>query len=269
MAKKQFGNIEYIADSANPNGIEEFKKQNLNCKGAEKFKGEREESFVVSGIKRISSLLKQQQDGKPRLFIDRSCVNTIMELENYRYPDPKEEHPIQEKPLKIHDHCLVAGTKVFTKDGEKNIENIETGEFVLTRDGFKKVLKSGKTIENAIVYEIKMNNGRNIIGTGNHPIYVKNEGFISMDSMRYKFKLENIKNNIWFKTNNNSISILKEPNIVQVVAKRQLSEKKDVYNLIVEDKPEFYANGILVHNSMDALRYLLGREPKKFIVDLV
>lgn len=30
-----------------------------------------------------------------------------------------------------------------------------------------------------------------------------------------------------------------------------------VYNLTVDGPPEFYANGILVHNCMDAARYLI------------
>ena len=31
-----------------------------------------------------------------------------------------------------------------------------------------------------------------------------------------------------------------------------------VYDLTVEDQPEFFANGVLVHNCIDALRYALG-----------
>lgn len=40
--------------------------------------------------------------------------------------------------------------------------------------------------------------------------------------------------------------------------------RADVYNLTVEGEPEFFANGVLVHNC-DALRYLLinmGSEPR-------
>ena len=33
--------------------------------------------------------------------------------------------------------------------------------------------------------------------------------------------------------------------------------RSPVYNLTVEDQPEFFANGVLVHNCIDALRYLL------------
>jgi len=109
IAADEFGeDVNYIADSANPGGIEEFKRVGLSCKGAKKFKGEGEEGYVMSGIKYISSLLEPQEDKKPRLYIDKSCVNTIMEFENYRYPDSKDERPLQERPLKVYDHAMDA-----------------------------------------------------------------------------------------------------------------------------------------------------------------
>jgi len=98
----------FIADSANPSGIQEFKNMNMNCKGVVKQSGEKEKSFVEAGIKRIASRLQSADDGRPRLFVDKSCVNTIMEFENYRYPETKEEHPMKELPLKIHDHLMDA-----------------------------------------------------------------------------------------------------------------------------------------------------------------
>jgi hypothetical protein len=45
---------------------------------------------------------------------------------------------------------------------------------------------------------------------------------------------------------------------VHVVALRQLDETAEVYNLTVADTPEYFANGVLVHNC-DAIRYLMKR----------
>jgi hypothetical protein len=48
-------------------------------------------------------------------------------------------------------------------------------------------------------------------------------------------------------------------NIVPVHVLRVITERKNraVYDLTVADIPEFFANGILVHNSLDASRYAL------------
>lgn len=43
------------------------------------------------------------------------------------------------------DHCFVAGTKVVTLWGDKTIEQVKVGDYVLTPFGLRKVLASGKT----------------------------------------------------------------------------------------------------------------------------
>lgn len=57
--------------------------------------------------------------------------------------------------------------------------------------------------------------------------------------------------------------------MVSVVAE---PEPADVYNLTVAGQPEYFANGLLVHNCADALRYLLvnlGSGPEFVIFDTV
>lgn len=108
-AKSEYGEAEtFYCDSENPSGITEFSRRGLHAIGILKREGERRENFVSWGIKLVSKRLEVQADGKPRLFVDKRCVNTIMEFENYRYPDQKEEKPEQESPLKIHDHTMDA-----------------------------------------------------------------------------------------------------------------------------------------------------------------
>lgn len=67
--------------------------------------------------------------------------------------------------------CFVAGTKVETASGPKSIETIQIGEEVLTRRGYRKVTAAGSTGVHP-VYRLTTKNGRSLIGTGNHPIYV-------------------------------------------------------------------------------------------------
>lgn len=49
----------------------------------------------------------------PRLFFDRSCVETIREMDAYRYPDIKVVGPARENPLKKDDHAPEALSRFF------------------------------------------------------------------------------------------------------------------------------------------------------------
>jgi len=119
-AKENMKDVEFfIADSENPSGIQEFKDRDMECKGVKKTVAEPKETFVISGIKRITNLLIIRGDNRPRLFVDNKCVNTIMEFENYRYPEKEEERPMKEAPLKIHDHAMDALRYIVTTLGEE------------------------------------------------------------------------------------------------------------------------------------------------------
>ena len=76
--------------------------------------------------------------------------------------------------IMIDDACLIGKTKVLTKNGYKFIKDIKIGEYVLTREGYKKVLWSGMTQKNAIVEEFDIN-GNKIVATPNHKIITQND----------------------------------------------------------------------------------------------
>ena len=56
---------------------------------------------VVAGISRVKALLRQR-----RLFIDRSCVNLIKEMEGYHYEKDKGRGDVSELPVKKNDHAV-------------------------------------------------------------------------------------------------------------------------------------------------------------------
>ena len=69
--------------------------------------------------------------------------------------------------------CFTAGTMVMTKDGVKEIENINVGDYVLTHTGmYKKVLATMNKKVNSIV-KLRTENCGIIECTENHPFYVK------------------------------------------------------------------------------------------------
>jgi len=137
------------------------------------------------GIADLGGRFKLAGDGKPRIYISDECENLIDELQTY------------DEKLKVRDHCLIAGTQIETLDGPKNIEDIEVGEYVLTRAGYMRVLKSGVTRRNTNISTLKLSNGETLTGTPDHPVYIKGLGFTRMDALQYTFKIEPLNHNVW------------------------------------------------------------------------
>ncbi len=72
--------------------------------------------------------------------------------------------------------CFIAGTKVFTLNGEKNIEDIKTGDAVVTPFGYATVQDTIKKKAN-ILYTLD----NKLTGTGNHKIF-SGSGFSTLDT---------------------------------------------------------------------------------------
>lgn len=82
--------------------------------------------------------------------------------------------------------CFVAGTKVLTGKGYKNIEDILVGDIVLThKNRFKNVLRVGGEYDKEI-YNLKAQGFLNIFATENHPFYVKKDKFHEPEKMKLK-----------------------------------------------------------------------------------
>lgn len=81
--------------------------------------------------------------------------------------------------------CFIAGTKVITKDGLKNIEHIKIGDEVITHKGhLKKVIGTNKRLETNTIINVN-----NISCTPNHQFYVilKTEIDLVNDSNIHKY----------------------------------------------------------------------------------
>jgi hypothetical protein len=57
------------------------------------------------GIEFVKRWLRVQSNGKPKLYIDPSCIETIAQLEQLRAPDEKEGINSKEGQHKHNDHC--------------------------------------------------------------------------------------------------------------------------------------------------------------------
>lgn len=63
---------------------------------------------VLSGIQRVQDRLKVEGDGKPRLTVDPSCLNTINEFESYIWKKVTNTGIIKDEPNKENDHAMDA-----------------------------------------------------------------------------------------------------------------------------------------------------------------
>lgn len=82
-------------DPAEPDRIEEMRRAGLNTREVNK--------DIPKGIDSVRELFKQG-----RIKIHKDCKNLIRELETYVYPDKKDMHNPDERPVKENDHALDA-----------------------------------------------------------------------------------------------------------------------------------------------------------------
>jgi intein/homing endonuclease len=153
---------------------------------------------VKGGIEYIQTLLQPKKHiisntwpkGRPTLHIASRCKYLINEMAKYRWASGTDTHDPKDEPLKVDDHaCFVAGTMVTTNKGDIPIEQIKEGMMILTRKGYKKCIASHLTNISACVRMILLSNGKTVIATGNHPVFVENQGFTPVDSLKLGNKL--------------------------------------------------------------------------------
>jgi len=114
------------------------------------------------------------------------------------------------------DHfCFVAGTKVMTDTGERNIEDIGVGAMVLTRNGFRKVYHSGVTKRDTRVLTAYFSNGSSFTATPDHPI-ITSDGQIRLDCITRHAKLYT-----WQKTKQSYIRGLRTEGIQTLIGGNQ------------------------------------------------
>ena len=88
-------------------------------------------------------------------------------------------------PFIVHNApCFVAGTSIHTEDGVKNIEDVKVGDKVITYNHnndtveYKEVLSTlVKENENVVTYVFE--NGTELTGTTDHPLFVLGKGYSS------------------------------------------------------------------------------------------
>lgn len=145
--------------------------------------------------------------------------------------------------------CFIAGTKIHTEEGIKNIEDVEEGDKVITFNHdtdsaeYKEVIElMFKEKENVVKYTFE--NGSELTGTKDHPLYVVGKGYASFLPNQ---TLED--SGLTVEQIEVGDEVLHIDNYGVTITEIQDVGFEDVYNLKkVKDNHNFYANDFLVHN---------------------
>ena len=216
-------------------------------------------SRPAASADRLSSRLHLQaylenrpDDGCPSLrIIKKQCPNLVRELLNLHYEDedPETRREGKSEVWRGEDHaidaCFVAGTTVQTEHGERPIESVRVGDRVWTRAGLRYVTASGCTgVRETRV--VSFEDGRELRGTPDHPVWdAERREWVNLEAL-----YETLCAALFISSNGISGGRIRSKRV-------DVSEPSDVYNLTVEGQPEYFANGVLVHNC----RYLLSTRP--------
>lgn len=131
--------------------------------------------------------------------------------------------------------CLTANTKIQTLKGIVSISKIKVGDYVLTREGFKRVNDTYRTQKNAKVMKVTFSNGKELVGTPDHRIWLQNKGFVFLHSVNYGDIILscNFQKLLFFKVLHiGAIQIQKIGQIGYILLQMVLQEIKDVKDII-------------------------------------
>jgi len=176
-----------------------------------------------------------------KICIVKGSNGAIKEFENYKWETKRGEST--GKPIDDYNHCFVGETLIDTDKGKVPIKDIKVGDLVLNSKGFNKVLtkfNNGKRQVN--LYRITLSGGYEIFVkcTPNHKIKTLGK-WIAICKLKKRMKIFINQ----FTVNQFSIKSIE-------LVKSDICE---VYDLMVENEHEYFANGLLVHNCIDAVRY--------------
>lgn len=119
---------EIYADCAEPKSIAEIRTAGLKVLPSDKDAPVRSQKLTFQ--------LQWMQGWQIR--VTKSSVNLIKELRNYTWDKDKDGNSVN-YPIDTFNHCFVAGTMIATPDGERPIETIRPGDYVITSEGPKVV----------------------------------------------------------------------------------------------------------------------------------
>lgn len=217
----------------------------------------------------VERLLSTLIDGIPAFIVDDSCSMIIEGFEGgYRYPDAKNSGAMSECPLEdgVYEHCLSGDTKIRTLSGWETIQSLVGQSFyTYAYDSFSKRLipvkahSCKKTQTNVELWKLVFDEGE-LVATPDHLIMMRDGSYrqlkdlkTSDELMPFYEKQRSYKGHMIINLNDGSI--VDEHRYVYNSV--EFYGYGDTYNLEVDNYHNFPANGIMVHNSMNAWEYMI------------
>ncbi len=146
-------------------------------------------------------------------------------------------------PIPPSTGCFLAGTKIATANGTRNIEDITTTDNVLSYDGNENIKNSNVSkiykVTRSYYYEITTNK-TTVKVTAEHPFYNGNNQYTEAQNLK-------VGDIVYLLDNNRMKSSL----ISKIV---KVNQKTEAYNLSVDTNHTFFANSFAVHNKTEALK---------------
>lgn len=135
--------------------------------------------------------------------------------------------------------CFLAGTKVATAHGSKNIEELTVNDKVLSFDATEKVNNSlvSNIYKATKDHYYKITSGSTQVSvTGEHPFYIGDGKFTEAQNLQ--------SGDMIYLLSNNRVEPSKVDNI------KRVDDQVDVYNLSVDKDNTYFANTFAVHNKL-------------------
>lgn len=205
----------------------------------------------------------------PKLWIDsEKCNFFIKAAENYHRQYNERQNVYSDRP--VHDwssHCFTGDTNVLTNYGSLPIMDLPSSGKVLTMDGYRTYYNPRITRQNASLCCVTFKGGYKVRCTPDHRFltptgwqeakWLKKQTVIVRPIMGLseRDQLELISG---LKHKGSRLEIFFHQHCFpEVESVQMLDEKEDVYCMTVPEAEHFcLENGAIVHNCMDAYRYL-------------
>ena len=233
---KPYKGMTVICDSADPRLIQEIFNAGILIYPVIKGGGS-----ILAGIEKMKDM---------EMFVTKDSLNLQNELRNYVWDRDKNGNYIN-KPVDRDNHCFVGETLVITKRGVVRFDRLKLSDKVLTVGGYRRITRFfNQGTKKAVTVRLVFGGSYvELTATPDHKVRTLH-GWVELEKLKVGdiiFVFESGKTRGIFRQTLTAIEY-------RAYAMRQ------VYDIEVEERHEFFANGVLVHNCIDASRYyVLGQ----------